>query len=542
MLKKFLNYLNSRIFWLWLFFVSFLTQVMSPEDSVYYGIFVIYIIYYLIFSFNQKVFWYFLTFIVITLSFYYPVYLSYGKLNSGVVAAFFETNPAESFEFLGKLKFDQFILPLLFIFSVYILHRLKKYVVIQEKLPLKEIKQKRILNIILSIVVIFSTILVPTTFYFENISKDQINSHWTLANSPVNLISFYANIIESITDYYHDKSDLENVQNITPPWHIISAKPQYKNYILIIGESARRDYMSTYGFHLPTTPFLDKTKGYINASYISSAPATYHSLLNTLHFNPKDKGKKDYSYNIITLAKMAGIKTFWLSNQGSIGKYDTLASRLGVAADFHYFTKKGGFTTNNADDMALLDELKIRFKEKTYSNNVRLFVIHLMGSHRNFCQRLKEEEEKKLEFINESLSCYVNTILKTDKFIEETVTLLKEQNEPYSLIYFSDHGLSHINKEDKKEVDLDFGNEYKQNFDVPFVKISSDDDTREVVNIKRSAFNFIYGFSQWLGIQTKELNNHYDFFSNKDDEEIKVFNFQDNIPYDTLKTDNIPQL
>lgn len=539
MLKKFLKYLNSRLFWLWLFFVSFLTQVMSPEDSVYYGIFIIYIIYYLIFSFNQKVFWYFLTFVVISLSLYYPIYLSYGKLNSGVVAAFFETNPAESFEFLGKLKFDQFILPLLFIFSVYILHRLKKYVVIQEKLPLKEIKQKRILNIILSIVVIFSTILIPTTFYFENTSKDQIDSHWTLANSPVNLVSFYANIVESVSDYYRDKNDLESVQNISPPWHIISAKPQYKNYVLIIGESARRDYMSTYGFHLPTTPFLDKTKGYINAGYISSAPATYHSLLNTLHFNPKDKGKKDYSYNIITLAKMAGIKTFWLSNQGSIGKYDTLASRLGVAADFHYFTKKGGFTTNNADDMALLDELKTRFKEKTYSNNVRLFVIHLMGSHRNFCQRLKEEE-KKLEFINESLSCYVNTILKTDKFIEETVTLLKEQNEPYSLIYFSDHGLSHINKEDKKEVDLDFGDEYKQNFDVPFVKISSDDNTREVVNIKRSAFNFIYGFSQWLGIQTEELNNHYDFFSNKDDEEIKVFNFQDNIPYDTLKDDNIP--
>lgn len=539
MLKKFLKYLNSRLFWLWLFFVSFLTQVMSPEDSVYYGIFVIYIIYYLIFSFNQKVFWYFLTFVVISLSLYYPIYLSYGKLNSGVVAAFFETNPAESFEFLGKLKFDQFILPLLFIFSVYILHRLKKYVVIQEKLPLKEIKKKRILNIILSIVVIFSTILIPTTFYFENTSKDQIDSHWTLANSPVNLVSFYANIVESVSDYYRDKNDLESVQNISPPWHIISVQPQYKNYVLIIGESARRDYMSTYGFNLPTTPFLDKTTGYINAGYVSSAPATYHSLLNSLHFKPKEKGKKDYSYNIITLAKIAGIKTFWLSNQGSIGKYDTLASRLGVSTDFHYFTKKGGFATNNADDMKLLDELKIRFKEKTYSNNVRLFVIHLMGSHRNFCQRLKEDE-KKLEFINESLSCYVNTILKTDKFIEETISLLKEQNEPYSLIYFSDHGLSHINKEDKKEVDLDFGDEYKQNFDVPFVKISSDDNTREVVNIKRSAFNFIYGFSQWLGIQTEELNNHYDFFSNKDDEEIKVFNFQDNIPYDTLKDDKIP--
>ena len=539
MSKNFLNYLRSRLFWLWLFWFSFLTQTISPEDSIFYGLFVIYILYYLIFSFNRKIFWYFVTFITITLSLYYPVYLSYGKPNSGIIAAFFETNPAESFEFLGKLKLSNLGLPILFIFSFYVLYKLKKYVINQVEISAKEQKHKKILNSFLAIVTIFSVIWVPTQFYIQNVSNDKVDAHWTLANSPVNLISFYANIIESIADYYHDKSDLENVQNITPPWHIISAKPQYKNYVLIIGESARRDYMSTYGFNLPTTPFLDKTKGYINAGYISSAPATYHSLLNTLHFNPKDKGKKDYSYNIITLAKMAGIKTFWLSNQGSIGKYDTLASRLGVTADFHYFTKKGGFTTNNADDMALLDELKRRFKEKTYSNNVRLFVIHLMGSHRNFCQRLKEEE-KKLEFINESLSCYVNTILKTDKFIEETVTLLKEQNEPYSLIYFSDHGLSHINKEDKKEVDLDFGDKYKQNFDVPFVKISSDDNTREVVNIKRSAFNFIYGFSQWLGIQTEELNNHYDFFSNKDDEEIKVFNFEENIPYDTLKDDNIP--
>ena len=143
MLKKFFNYLHSRLFWLWLFWLSFLTQTISPEDSIFYGLFVIYILYYLIFSFNQKVFWYFLTFIVITLSLYYPVYLSYGKLNSGVVAAFFETNPAESFEFLGKLKFDQFNLPLLFIFSTFILYKLRKSVNPQDKTSEKEIKEKK---------------------------------------------------------------------------------------------------------------------------------------------------------------------------------------------------------------------------------------------------------------------------------------------------------------------------------------------------------------------------------------------------------------
>ena len=60
------------------------------------------------------------------------------------------------------------------------------------------------------------------------------------------------------------------------------------------------------------------------------------------------------------------------------------------------------------------------------------------------------------------------------------------------------------------------------------------------MNVKRSAFNFIYGYAEWLGIKTEELNNGYEFFSNKDDKDIKVFNFRENISYDTLKNDNIP--
>ena len=45
-----------------------------------------------------------------------------------------------------------------------------------------------------------------------------------------------------------------------------------------------------------------------------------------------------------------------------------------------------------------------------------------------------------------------------------------------------------------------------------------------------------------LGIETKELNQEYNFFSNKNDENIKVFNFKENIPYNTLKNDDIPNL
>ena len=98
------------------------------------------------------------------------------------------------------------------------------------------------------------------------------------------------------------------------------------------------------------------------------------------------------------------------------------------------------------------------------------------------------------------------------------------------------------NKENIEEMSLDYDGEFKQAYDVPFFKISSDDTERKVVDVQRSAVNFIYGFSQWLGINTEELNNNYDFFSERNDENIEVFDFEKNVSYDSLKEDEIPQI
>ncbi len=539
MLSNFLKYLNKRLFYIWLLFFSFLTTLISPELSTYYAIFIVFILYYLLYFFNEKIFQIFIWFVVLTFSLYYPVDLHYGSLNSGIIAAFFETNVSESLSFLKNIEIKDFIFPFLFILSAIILVRLKKFnrKVVAEG---KEKKRQFILHGVLIITAVLGTCWAPTSFYFDNIDKDEIDNSWTLANSPVNVISFYANIYRSINEYYSEKKELEQAASISPPWKILSVSPKYKNYVLVIGESARRDYLSTYGFELKTTPFLDSANGYINRGYISAAPATYHSLLKTLYLKKKNEQtqKQDYSYNIITLAKAAGIKTNWLSNQGSIGKYDTIASRLGVSADFHFFTKKGGFNTAETDDFKLLDVFSSSLKDK--SENTRLFVLHLMGSHQQFCERLNEDE-KKYTFINEKMSCYVNTILKTDRLIEKLVAFLKETNESYSLIYFSDHGLIHANKEKIEEINLDYDGEFKQAYDVPFFKISSDDTERKVVDVQRSAVNFVYGFSQWLGINTEELNNNYDFFSEIHDENIEVFDLEKNVSYDSLKEDEIPQ-
>ena len=344
MLRKIVNYFKSRQFYIWLLIFSFFTAAMSPNAGSWYGSISIYILYYLIYIYNKRSLQYLVWFVVISLSLYYPISTSYGSLNSGIIAAFLETNLEESFSFLKEIKFSKVFMPTLFILSAIILIRMEKYNVFN--------KATRKLNILLCVTFVISIIWRPTEQYLKE--YDGIEDRpWTLSNSAVSLVSFYADIYNSINGYFSEKNELENASKIIPPWEIESVFPKYKNYVLIIGESARRDYLSTYGFRLSTSPFLDRANGYINAGYIAAAPATYHSLLNTLYFK-SDKFKKiDYSYNIITLAKAAGIKTVWLSNQGSMGKYDTIASRLGASSDVHFFTKKGAYNTAKSDDNSI---------------------------------------------------------------------------------------------------------------------------------------------------------------------------------------------
>ncbi|AKO49089.1 phosphoethanolamine transferase [[Haemophilus] ducreyi] len=533
MIKKLFAYLHYRLFYIWLLLFSFLSVMISPEKSTEYAVISVFILLYLIYAFNQRLFTWVIIFLSITLSLYYPIYLRYGSLNSGIVAAFLETNISELLGFLERIRLEHLLFPICYILFAVILIRLKKY-----NKPSPYDKRKRQLYIVLSATFIFTLLFEPTRFYLGSYVAEE-DRDWTLANSPVNIVSFYANIYDSITHYYQEKQELLVVSTKPSPWQITQVEPRYDNYVLIIGESARRDYLATYGFTLPTTPFLDRTNGYINAGYIASAPATYHSLLKSLYL--KQTGKRDYAYNIITLAKGANFETNWFSNQGSIGKYDTIASRMGRTSDFSYFTKVGGFNTNNEDDFKLVEQLKQRLAlNKLVEKRGRLFVLHLMGSHAPFCDRITAKE-KQLTFMNEDMCCYVNSILKTDKLIENVVDALKSTGQSYSLIYFSDHGLHHIDKTDKQKLTLDYGEEFKSNYAVPFVKISSDDTERLMVNTKRSAFNFMYGFSQWLGIRSAELDQNYDFFSNKDDEHIKVFNFKENVEFEQLKEDVIPE-
>ncbi|KLT72646.1 hypothetical protein PL75_07095 [Neisseria arctica] len=356
----------------------------------------------------------------------------------------------------------------------------------------------------------------------------QKENEFSLTQSQVAPIAFIATAFNLIQEYYTERELALQALDLPSDWEIISTSPTYKNYVLVIGESARKDYLSAYGYPQNTTPFLSTTKGLIFDGYIATAGNTALSLTRSLYLHQNDESK--LQNNIITLARQAGFYTYWISSQGGLGIHDNAAARIGKFANQTYFSSSNFNNIKIHDDM-LLTKLT-EYLQQTSSSH-RLFVLHLNGSHSVFCDRLHHKPD--ITFINQNMSCYLATLQQTDKLLQNLVHTLEKYGS-YSLLYFADHGLHHIDKNSDK-VTLVHGSQTKQNYEVPLIRINSDDTKRQLIRSQRSAYHFLNGFSQWLGIHEKHLTWEIDFFSDHKDESIKVFNMQQNVDWSTLEND-----
>lgn len=438
-----------------------------------------------------------------------------------MIGAFFETDWQESKEFVQSLPLYSYAFSLLtLLFGGYILYLGKK----------KSYARGRKQSIVTLVIGILATGL---TLYRPLAKMKEYHAFkWSVSRTAI--VAFYASIYDNIQEYQAMKKELSKGIEGTPTWQISKVSPPYQNYVLVIGESVRKDYMHLYGFPQENTPFLDKVHGTIIDGYTATAPNTTASLLRSF---VQMKGEKDFVYinNIITLAKAAGFETFWFSNQGISGNWDTPIAKLAFLCDHKEFTKKGDYASMNYHDSILLPLLQRALQQKSLSP--RLFILHTMGSHVNFEARL--EHPIHFDYYNRKLSAYIQTIEQTDTLLKGIYEALQRQGAPFSMLYFSDHGLM---TQDRASIfaSLTHGDTSpnKACYRVPFVLLSSDDAAHKVLKVNKSAFYFLDGFAQWLGIQEASLRPNYDFRSTESDT-LKVFNQYEDVPFDGLKEDEI---
>ncbi|HCL6185600.1 TPA: phosphoethanolamine transferase [Proteus mirabilis] len=426
--------------------------------------------------------------LIILISLYYPTGDLFGRPNSGYFASLYYTNLRESVEYIKQLNYYQTSISLLIILLTLITFFYRKK---------NRTKKHNILKIFLLIILIHYS-FIPSYSY---------------------------NIKKSFDIFIKEKDSLNNKEY--PNWIIKKSDNKTNiNYILIIGESVRKDYLSLYGYYHNTTPFLNNENGIFIDGLISPGPNTATSLTRMLTKSENNNIK--IANNIISLANMANISTYWISNQGTFGKYDSPISSIAVNSNFSYFINEKSFTTITNDDFNLLPLLN---KIIESNKKKKLIVIHMMGSHPKTCERLHGFKNSFNEKINnKDISCYLATIHKLDTFIKEIVLKMKAEKQPYSILYISDHGMDISNESPYIKVN----NNYKQNYEVPLFILDNQMKDRIYIKRKISGFNFIDFFSNWIGISTNQLNN-YKLTEFPEDQDIEIWNWNRIIKYEKLK-------
>lgn len=222
-------------------------------------------------------------------------------------------------------------------------------------------------------------------------------------------------------------------------------------HILVVGESARRDSWSVYGYRRPTTPYLEKLKG--EAIFLQDAVADTNLTSMSVPIiltgmTPEQFQGAALRGNLLDLAKEAGYSTAWLVNQ------DFAMSRyVGIRADHLTYRLEAG---KSLFGRVTLDEslLGAYSTEIARTGAPRFIGMHVMGSHWVYSRRYPARFQRfgSARPVNDMaifaqgndsaalLDAYDNSVTYTDWFLQQLIERARGLKVPATLTFFPDHG------------------------------------------------------------------------------------------------------
>lgn len=472
------------------FFVFLFLSVSIPLTSGYNSVANIILTIALLYTsrFNKTTI-YLLTMMLFFIILYIPFGYSLGRIDASYIVSLLQTNRHEATEFISEINAVPIAITILSLLSL-VVYFTFGFVAVNAK-------RKRF---------VFFLIFIAMS----------LNSY------PIRYIK---TVIKDTTAAIKDINEIKRNASTPDDFIITENKGKYDNIIVVIGESVTKDYLSVYGYPHKTTPWLNTAPGTFFSNYISTAPNTYMSLPRTL--STYDEKNPMVNNNIVSLSNKAGFDTWWISNQGFVGVFDTPITSCAINAKNKIFMKKGDYESNNGSDMILLDSLSSILSESHSSRNV--IFIHMMGSHPVTCDRVVDFPINFSISEKDEVNCYLASIEKLDFFIKKIVSDLNKTKKSYVLFYFSDHGLT----VDESDRPVRHGSEHKQNYNIPFFIIKSDDKTHNINNTEMSARCFIPIFESVIGISSNIIEPKSPGEIN--DSNIKVFNGSYLVDYSSLK-------
>lgn len=264
--------------------------------------------------------------------------------------------------------------------------------------------------------------------------------------SPSNWLSALGMLI------YSSYSQAEDSRNLfDPAAHFTYLAPKDINdmyVVFIIGESARRDHMSAYGYQRDTTPNLAKEP---NLALLQGYSCDTSTKLSLRCMFVREGGVSDApqrtlkEMNVFSVLKKQGFSSELFSMQSEAWFYNkVLADDYALRETIQAEKRNAG---KPVDDMALVSELRDSLAR--HPKGKHLIILHTKGSHYMYTERYPREfarYQPECQGIDDACSTeeltnsYDNSLLYTDHVIEQVLNQLRDRNA--IVFYASDHGES----------------------------------------------------------------------------------------------------
>ncbi|MDR8523700.1 phosphoethanolamine transferase [Shewanella fidelis] len=378
-------------------------------------------------------------FIVLTLisanvffaEFQYGAVIDYGMIENLV-----QTNRAEASTYLNWVSVLSFcitgVIPALLIYKVNIHYQ-----------PFA----KELLRKALFMLAMLAGILVIAAFYYENyLAFGRNNNLIKRSIIPTYFIGSAAkfiniNYVQTPLEYRQLGLDAE----------IVAKKTKPNLVVMVVGETARAQNYSYYGYAKPTNSHTKEQQLLVFKDTHSCGTATAVSLpcmfsrMDRKNYNERRAKAQD---SVIDVLDHAGVQLRWLDNDSGC---------KGVCNNIQHILVDNSKLTKWCNGDSCFDEVLLQELDKQLSSiktKDTLIVLHLIGSHGpTYYQRYPEQHRvfkpdcQRSDIQNctqqELFNTYDNTILYTDYILSRVVKRLKQINQfDTAMVYMSDHGES----------------------------------------------------------------------------------------------------
>ena len=292
--------------------------------------------------------------------------------------------------------------------------------------------------------------------------------------------------------------------------------------VLIIGESHSKRHMSLYGYPRETTPKLVQRNKADNLVVFENAYSNHTHTVPSLSFTLTEANQYNgktwtTSPSFITVAREAGIKTYWITNQQMLGLWhNVVASFARESENVVSINKKiGRLKKPDNQDEALIPHLQEALREP----GEKLIIVHLLGSHFNYCGRFPEAWKvytgpPEVSVFGKAstttkpgmVNCYDNSVRYNDHVLDLVFNSLEESAIPASALYFPDHSEEVFNEKYHNAAVFDFSMS-----EIPLVFAASDSWRKEfpehwdqLVNNRKKIFTNDLIFETALGLMGLE--------------------------------------